>query len=88
MILYCKYDVCQSRGISALSGEQFPPTLCGRVGEAAPLLLNKTIKLQPAFLSSLGSQHVYVKIREMKSVWWRTCDIHVLGFIGDKYTDF
>ena len=41
----CKYDVCQPRGLSALSGEQFPPTLCGRVGEAAPLLLNKTIKL-------------------------------------------
>ena len=31
-----KYDVCQPRGLSALSGEQFPPTLCGRVGEAAP----------------------------------------------------
>ena len=32
----CKYDVCLLRGLSALSGEQFPPTLCGRVGEAAP----------------------------------------------------
>ena len=30
--------VCQLRGLSALSGEQFPPTLCGRLGEAAPLL--------------------------------------------------
>ena len=45
MILYCKYDVCQPRGLSVLSGEQFSPTLSGRVGEAAPLLLNKTIKL-------------------------------------------
>ena len=41
----CKYDACQPRGLSELSGEQFPPTLCGRVGEAAPMLLNKTIKL-------------------------------------------
>ena len=32
----CNYDVCQLRGLSALSGEQFPPTLCGREGEAAP----------------------------------------------------
>ena len=32
----CNYDVCQLRGLSAFSGEQFPPTLCGRVGEAAP----------------------------------------------------
>ena len=32
----CNYDVCLPRGLSALSGEQFPPTLCGRVGEAAP----------------------------------------------------
>ena len=30
------YDVYQLRGLSALSGEQFPPTLCGRVGEATP----------------------------------------------------
>ena len=27
----CNYDVCLLRGLSALSGEQFPPTLCGRV---------------------------------------------------------
>ena len=32
----CNYDVCLLRGLSALSGEQFPPMLCGRVGEAAP----------------------------------------------------
>ena len=37
----CKYDVCQLRGLSVLSGDQFPPMLCGRVGEAAPLLVNK-----------------------------------------------
>ena len=35
--------VCQIRGLSALYGVQFPPTLCGRVGEAAPLLLNKRL---------------------------------------------
>ena len=32
----CKYAACQLRGIRALSGEQFPPTMCDRVGEAAP----------------------------------------------------
>ena len=44
MRLYnCNYDVCLLRGLSALSGEQFPPPLCGRVIEAAPLLLNKRL---------------------------------------------
>ena len=37
MRLYnCNYDVCLLRGLSALSGEQFPHTLCGPVGEVAP----------------------------------------------------
>ena len=52
--LNCKYDVCSPRGLSALSGEQFPPTLCGRVGKAAPLLLNKRLNCnQELFLVSL-----------------------------------
>ena len=37
MRLYnCKYDAYLLRGLSALSGEQFPPAFCGRVGEVAP----------------------------------------------------
>ena len=37
MRLYnCNCDVCLLRGLSALSGEQFPYMLRGRVGEAAP----------------------------------------------------
>ena len=40
MRLYnCKYDACQLHGLSALSGEQFPPTLCGRVGEAGASII-------------------------------------------------
>ena len=55
MRLYnCNYDVCQIRGLSALSGEQFPPTLCGRVGEAAPLLLNKRLNCNQELLLLLS----------------------------------
>ena len=31
------------RGLSALAGDSFPPTLCGCVGETVPLLLNKRL---------------------------------------------
>ena len=55
MRLYnCNYDVCQLRGLSALSGDQFPPTLCGHVGEAAPLLLNKRLNCNQELLLLLS----------------------------------
>ena len=41
-------------------GNKFPPTLCGRVGEAAPLLLNKRLNCnQELFL--LLSLHSWVR---------------------------
>ena len=51
------------RGLSALSGDYFPPTLCGCVGEAAPLLLNKRLNCnQELFLVSLPGYplHIYI----------------------------
>ena len=55
MRLYnCNYDVCPLHGLSALSGEQFPPTLSGRVGEVAPLLLNKRLNCNQELLLLLS----------------------------------
>ena len=67
------YCTVNPRGLSALSGEQFPPTLCGRVGEAAPLLLNTTCNCNQElslllFLSSLGSLHTVSQ--QLATGWW------------------
>ena len=51
------------RGLSALSGDKFPPTLCGRVGEAAPLLLNKRLHCnQELFLVSLPGYPLHMHL--------------------------
>ena len=56
MRLYnCNYDVCLLRGLSALSGEYFPPALYGCVGEAAPLLLNKRLNCKQELFLLLPS---------------------------------
>ena len=61
LCINCKYDVCSPRGLSGLSGKQFPPTLCGRVGEAVPLLLNKRLNCnQELFLVSLPGYQLHM----------------------------
>ena len=69
--------------------EQFPPTLCGRVGEAAPLLLNKRLNYnQELFLVSLPGYLLHlvpvtrIEFRRIKGGgdgWWKDNSETVLG---------